>query len=115
MAWALNRVQLLGTVGKDPEIRTTQTGTKIVNLSVATRESWNDRQSGERKERTEWHRVVIFNDRLADVAEGVLRKGRKVYIEGGLGRRVAAAAVGLRGTRRRVGTWTTRSRSDGNV
>jgi single-strand DNA-binding protein len=84
MAWSLNRVQLIGNVGKDPEIRTTQSGTKIVNLSVATSESWTDKQSGERKERTEWHRVVIFNDRLADVAEQYIRKGSKVFLEGAL-------------------------------
>ena len=67
MAWSLNRVELVGNVGKDPDIRTTQDGLKIVNLSLATSESWTDKNSGERKERTEWHRVVIFNDRLADV------------------------------------------------
>jgi len=84
MAGSVNKVILVGNLGKDPEIRTTQDGTKIVNLTLATSESWNDRASGERKERTEWHRVVIFNDRLADVAERFLRKGRKVYIEGAL-------------------------------
>ncbi|AFW00859.1 single-strand DNA binding protein [Gluconobacter oxydans H24] len=75
---------LVGNLGKDPEVRNTQSGSKIVNLTVATSETWNDRQSGERKERTEWHRVVIFNDRLGDVAERFLRKGRKVYLEGEL-------------------------------
>jgi single-strand DNA-binding protein len=84
MAGSVNKVILVGNLGKDPEIRTLQSGTKVANLSVATSESWNDRQTGERKERTEWHRVVIFNDRLADVAERFLRKGRKVYIEGSL-------------------------------
>ena len=84
MAGSVNKVILVGNLGKDPEIRTTQAGSKIVNLSVATSESWNDRASGERKERTEWHRVVIFNERLADVAERFLRKGRKVYLEGAL-------------------------------
>jgi single-strand DNA-binding protein len=84
MAGSVNKVILVGNLGKDPEIRTLQSGTKVANLSVATSESWNDRQSGERKERTEWHRVVIFNDRLADVAERFLRKGRKVYVEGAL-------------------------------
>jgi single-strand DNA-binding protein len=84
MAGSVNKVILVGNLGKDPEIRTLQSGTKVANLSVATSESWNDRQSGERKERTEWHRVVIFNDRLADVAERFLRKGRKVYIEGAI-------------------------------
>jgi len=84
MAGSVNKVILVGNLGKDPEIRTLQSGSKVCNLSVATSESWNDRQSGERKERTEWHRVVIFNDRLADIAERFLRKGRKVYIEGSL-------------------------------
>jgi single-strand DNA-binding protein len=71
-------------MGKDPEVRTTQDGTKIVNLTLATSETWNDRASGERKERTEWHRVVIFNDRVADVAERFLKKGAKIYVEGSL-------------------------------
>jgi single-strand DNA-binding protein len=84
MAGSVNKVILVGNLGKDPEIRTLQSGTKVANLSVATSETWNDRQSGERKERTEWHRVVIFNDRLADIAERFLRKGRKVYLEGSL-------------------------------
>src|SRR6185312_7065823 len=84
MAGSVNKVILVGNLGRDPEVRNTQDGSKIVNLSVATSETWNDRQSGERKERTEWHRGVIFNDRLADVAERFLRKGRKVYIEGSL-------------------------------
>ncbi|HUC17057.1 MAG TPA: single-stranded DNA-binding protein [Acetobacteraceae bacterium] len=84
MAGSVNKVILVGNLGRDPEVRTTQDGQKIVQLSVATSESWNDRASGERKERTEWHRVVIFNDRLADVAERFLRKGRKVYVEGAL-------------------------------
>ena len=84
MAGSVNKVILVGNLGKDPEIRSLQSGTKVANLSVATSESWNDRQTGERKERTEWHRVVIFNERLADVAERVLRKGRKCYLEGAL-------------------------------
>ena len=84
MAGSVNKVILVGNLGKDPEVRTTQAGSKIVNLSVATGETWTDRASGERKERTEWHRVVIFNERLADVAERFLRKGRKVYLEGSL-------------------------------
>ncbi|MGH6974392.1 MAG: single-stranded DNA-binding protein [Stellaceae bacterium] len=84
MAGSVNKVILIGNLGRDPEVRTTQDGQKIVQLSLATSESWNDRASGERKERTEWHRVVIFNDRLADVAERFLRKGRKVFIEGQL-------------------------------
>ena len=84
MAGSVNKVILVGNLGKDPEIRTLQSGTKVANLAVATSETWNDRQTGERKERTEWHRVVIFNERLADVAERFLRKGRKVYLEGAL-------------------------------
>ena len=84
MAGSVNKVILVGNLGKDPEVRTTQDGMKIVNLTLATSETWNDRASGERKERTEWHRVVIFNDRIGEVAERYLRKGRKVYIEGAL-------------------------------
>lgn len=84
MAGSVNKVILVGNLGRDPEIRTTQNGGKIVNLSVATSENWKDRSSGERREKTEWHRVVIFNDRLADVAERFLRKGSKLYIEGQL-------------------------------
>ncbi|MBN8909335.1 MAG: single-stranded DNA-binding protein [Rhodospirillales bacterium 69-11] len=84
MAGSVNKVILVGNLGKDPEVRTTQDGSKIVNLTLATSETWNDRGSGERKERTEWHRVVIFNDRIGDVAERFLRKGRKVYVEGAL-------------------------------
>jgi single-strand DNA-binding protein len=84
MAGSVNKVILVGNLGKDPEVRTTQAGAKIVNLTLATSENWTDRASGERKERTEWHRVVIFNDRIGEVAERYLRKGRKVYIEGAL-------------------------------
>lgn len=84
MAGSVNKVILVGNLGRDPEIRFTNDGTKIANLSLATSESWKDKQTGERKEKTEWHRVVIFNDRLADVAERYLRKGSTVYIEGSL-------------------------------
>jgi single-strand DNA-binding protein len=84
MAGSVNKVILVGNLGRDPEIRSTQDGTKIANLSVATSETWRDRNSGERRERTEWHRVVIFNDKLSEVAEKYLRKGSKVYIEGQL-------------------------------
>ncbi|MCF3946780.1 single-stranded DNA-binding protein [Acidiphilium sp. AL] len=84
MAGSVNKVTLIGNLGKDPEVRTTQSGMKIVNLAVATSETWNDKTSGERQERTEWHRVVIMNDRLADVAERFLKKGSKVYLEGKL-------------------------------
>lgn len=84
MAGSVNKCIIVGNLGKDPEVRNTQSGGKIVNLTVATSETWNDKASGERKERTEWHRVVIFNERLADVAERFLTKGRKVYLEGTL-------------------------------
>jgi single-strand DNA-binding protein len=84
MAGSVNKVILVGNLGKDPEVRQTQDGSKIVNLTLATSETWNDRASGERKERTEWHRVVIFNDRTADVAERFLKKGAKIYVEGAL-------------------------------
>lgn len=84
MAGSVNKVTLIGNLGKDPEVRNTQAGMKIVNLRIATSESWNDKASGERQERTEWHSVVIMNDRLADVAERFLRKGSKVYLEGKL-------------------------------
>ena len=84
MAGSVNKVILVGNLGRDPEVRYAQSGSKIVNLSVATSESWKDRETGERREKTEWHRVVIFNDRLADVAEQYLRKGAKVYLEGQL-------------------------------
>ncbi|GBQ72649.1 single-strand DNA binding protein Ssb [Ameyamaea chiangmaiensis NBRC 103196] len=84
MAGSVNKVILVGNLGKDPEVRNTQAAGKVISLTVATSETWNDKASGERKERTEWHRVVIFNERVADVAERFLRKGRKVYIEGSL-------------------------------
>jgi single-strand DNA-binding protein len=84
MAASLNKVQLLGNVGKDPEIRTTQSGTKIVNLTLATSERWNDKASGEKKERTEWHRVVCFSDGLTGVIEKYVKKGSKIYVEGQL-------------------------------
>lgn len=84
MAGSVNKVILVGNLGRDPEVRSTQSGGKIVNLTLATSDTWNDKASGERRERTEWHRVVIFNERLGDVAERFLRKGRKVYIEGEL-------------------------------
>jgi single-strand DNA-binding protein len=84
MAGSLNKVTLIGNLGRDPEVRSTQDGMKIVNLSIATSESWKDRNSGERRERTEWHRVVIFNENLGKVAEQYLRKGSKVYLEGAL-------------------------------
>ena len=84
MAGSINKVILVGNLGRDPEVRSTQDGSKIVNLSIATSERWKDRNSGEQRERTEWHRVVIFNENLARVAEQYLRKGSTVYLEGQL-------------------------------
>ncbi|MDD9878906.1 MAG: single-stranded DNA-binding protein [Magnetovibrio sp.] len=84
MAGSVNKVILVGNLGRDPEVRYSQAGQKIVNMSVATSESWKDRETGERREKTEWHRVVIFNDHLAGIAEQYLRKGSKVYLEGSL-------------------------------
>ena len=84
MAGSVNKVILIGNLGRDPEIRTTNNGAKVANFPLATSETWRDRQSGERRERTEWHRVVIFNENLIDVAERFLKKGSKVYIEGQL-------------------------------
>ena len=84
MAGSVNKVILVGNLGKDPEVRRMTSGEPIVNLSVATSDSWRDKATGEKKERTEWHRVVIFNENLAKVAEQYLRKGSKVYLEGAL-------------------------------
>ncbi|MCX5618477.1 single-stranded DNA-binding protein [Bombella sp. TMW 2.2543] len=84
MAGSVNKVILVGNLGRDPEVRNTQSGSKVVNLAIATSDTWNDRNTGERRDRTEWHRVVIFNERVGEVAERYLRKGRKVYIEGEL-------------------------------
>lgn len=84
MAGSVNKVVLIGNLGRDPEVRRLSSGDPVVNLSVATSESWRDKASGEKKERTEWHRVVIFNENLAKVAEQYLRKGSKVYLEGQL-------------------------------
>ena len=84
MAGSVNKVILVGHLGKDPEIRNSQSGDRIANLTIATSESWRDKSSGERKEKTEWHRVVIFNDGLAKVAEQYLKKGSPVYVEGSL-------------------------------
>jgi single-strand DNA-binding protein len=84
MAGSVNKVILVGNLGKDPEIRRTQDGRPIANLSVATSESWRDKTTGERKEKTEWHRVVIFNEGLCKIVEQYLKKGSKVYLEGAL-------------------------------
>lgn len=84
MAGSVNKVILVGNLGRDPEVRRLTSGDPVVNLSIATSESWKDKASGERKEKTEWHRVVIFNENIAKVAEQYLRKGSKVYLEGQL-------------------------------
>ena len=84
MAGSVNKVILVGNLGRDPEIRTLNSGDRVANLTIATSETWRDKMSGERKEKTEWHRVVIFNDNLAKIAEQYLRKGSSVYIEGSL-------------------------------
>ena len=84
MAGSVNKVILVGNLGRDPETRHTQDGSPVVNLSVATSEQWRDKGSGERRERTEWHRVVIFNEHFCKIAESYLRKGSKIYIEGQL-------------------------------
>jgi single-strand DNA-binding protein len=84
VAGSVNKVILIGNLGNDPEVRAMQSGDKVVNLSIATSESWKDKSSGERKENTQWHRVVIFNQGLVKVAESYLKKGAKVYIEGQL-------------------------------
>src|SRR5579864_4923806 len=84
MAGSVNKVILVGNLGADPEIRTLNSGDRVANLRLATSETWRDRGSGERRERTEWHRVVIFNDNLVKVAESYLKKGSKVYIEGAI-------------------------------
>ena len=84
MAGSVNKVILVGNLGQDPEVRRLNSGDPVVNLRIATSESWRDKQSGERKEKTEWHSVVIFNENLAKVAEQYLKKGAKVYIEGQL-------------------------------
>ncbi len=84
MAGSVNKVILVGNLGRDPESRQLQDGNPVVNLSLATSENWRDKTTGERREKTEWHRVVIFNERLADVAQKYLHKGSKIYIEGQL-------------------------------
>lgn len=84
MAGSLNKVMLIGNLGADPEVKRLQSGDMIVNMRIATSESWRDKNSGERREKTEWHQVVIFNDGIAKVAEQYLKKGSKVYVEGAL-------------------------------
>jgi single-strand DNA-binding protein len=82
MAGSVNKAIIVGNLGKDPEVKRMQSGDRIANLTVATSESWRDKQSGERKERTEWHRITVISDKLAEIAEKYLRKGSKVYLEG---------------------------------
>ena len=84
MAGSVNKVILIGNLGRDPEVRTFQNGGKVCNFSIATSETWKDRNSGERQERTNWHNIAIFNENLAQIAEQYLRKGSKVYVEGQL-------------------------------
>jgi single-strand DNA-binding protein len=95
MAGSVNKVILIGNLGKDPEIRRTQDGRPIANLSVATSENWRDKATGERKEKTEWHRVVIFSEPLCKIVEQYLKKGAKVYIEGALQTRKWTDASGV--------------------
>ena len=95
MAGSVNKVILVGNLGRDPEIRTLSSGDRVANLNLATSETWRDRTSGERKEKTEWHRVVIFNDNLVKVAEQYLRKGSKIYLEGSIQTRKWADQSGV--------------------
>jgi len=95
MAGSVNKVILVGNLGRDPEARQMQDGKPVVNLSLATSESWRDKNTGERREKTEWHRVVIFNEHLADVAQKYLRKGSKIYLEGQLQTRKWADQSGV--------------------
>ncbi len=95
MAGSVNKVILVGNLGKDPEIRTLNSGDRVANLRIATSETWRDKASGERKEKTEWHQVVIFNENIVKVAENYLRKGSTVYIEGSLQTRKWADAQGV--------------------
>lgn len=92
---SVNKVILIGNLGRDPEIRSTTNGSQIANLSIATSETWRDKNSGERKEKTEWHRVVVFNERLVEIAGKYLRKGAKVYVEGALQTRKWADQSGV--------------------
>ncbi len=95
MAGSVNKVILIGNLGRDPEIRSLGSGDRVASFSIATSETWRDRTTGERKERTEWHRISIFNDNLVKVAENYLRKGSKVYIEGALQTRKYTDAAGV--------------------
>lgn len=84
MAGSINKVILVGNLGRDPELRQTQDGMKIANFSIATSESWKDKSTGERRDKTEWHRIVVMNDRLSEIVEKYVKKGSKVYVEGQL-------------------------------
>ncbi len=95
MSGSINKVILVGRLGKDPEVRRMSNGDPVVNLSVATSETWRDKNSGDRREKTEWHRVVIFNDHIAKVAENYLKKGSHVYVEGSLQTRKWTDAQGV--------------------
>jgi single-strand DNA-binding protein len=95
MAGSVNKVILIGNLGADPEIRSLGSGDRVANLRVATSESWRDRTSGERKEKTEWHRVVVFNENIVKVCEQYLRKGAKIYLEGSIQTRKWADASGV--------------------
>jgi single-strand DNA-binding protein len=95
MAGSVNKVILVGNLGRDPEVRTLNSGDRVANLRIATSETWRDKATGERKEKTEWHQVVIFNDNLVKVAESYLRKGSTVYIEGALQTRKYTDAQGV--------------------
>lgn len=92
---SLNKVCILGNVGKDPEIRATQDGREIANITVATSESWKDKNTGEKKEKTEWHRVVVFNPNLVNVVKNYIKKGSKIYLEGSLQTRKWADTAGV--------------------
>jgi single-strand DNA-binding protein len=92
---SVNKAIIVGNLGRDPEIRSTQSGKRIANLSIATSERWKDKNSGEAKEATQWHRVVVFNDRICDVCEKYLRKGSKVYIEGAMETRAWTDQAGV--------------------
>src|SRR5579862_71986 len=98
MAGSVNKVILVGNLGRDPEIRSLGSGDRVASFSIATSETWRDRASGERREKTEWHRISIFNDNLVKIAESYLRKGSKVYIEGALQTRKYTDASGVEKT-----------------
>lgn len=95
MAGSVNKVILIGNLGRDPEIRTLNSGDRVANLRIATSETWRDKASGERKEKTEWHQVVVFNDNIVKVCENYLRKGSTIYVEGSLQTRKYADAQGV--------------------